>query len=435
MSIRLCTSEMSERDYAHQLHLERDLTLDRGFYIVNLNDIKYKVDLWRRSCPRVTPFYAVKCNDDLAVLSVLANLGVNFDCASKAEISKVLSLGVAPSRIIYAHPIKAPSYLKYAKTRGVRKMTFDCVEELQKIADIYPEAQCVLRLKVDDSDSTFKLSLKFGAAEEDCLRCLQEARRLGLEVVGVSFHVGCNNQSPYAYANALNFARRVCDQGEKIGFSMKFLDIGGGYPGYHGFEPIFEKTSNAINAALETNFPKGAGFEIISEPGTFFVSSAFSLCARIIGKKVSQPMEKESPNKTVIQYYVNDSVYKSFNISFFTDACVSPLCLEDDKVSGELCETVIWGNTCDGVDKIKQSCLLPELEVGDWLMFDSLGAYSTTLETPFNGMEAPDKYYMARPEIAEVFNAMKVFNDEEDVAHVHRHFSLSSQARGLRQAA
>lgn len=66
----------------------------------------------------------------------------------------------------------------------------------------------------------------------------------------------------------------------------RFVDIGGGYPGYHGFEPIFEKTANAINAALETNFPLGAGFEIISEPGTFFVSSAFTLCARIIGKKV-----------------------------------------------------------------------------------------------------------------------------------------------------
>lgn len=48
-----------------------------------------QINLWRRSCPRVTPFYAVKCNDDLAVLAVLAQEGVNFDCASKAEIAKV----------------------------------------------------------------------------------------------------------------------------------------------------------------------------------------------------------------------------------------------------------------------------------------------------------------------------------------------------------
>lgn len=347
MAIRVCTTKMTERDYAHQLHLERAEGLDRGYYIVNLKDIEYKVDLWRKSCPRVTPFYAVKCNDDLAVLSVLAQQGVNFDCASKAEIAKVLSLGVAPSRIIYAHPIKAPSYLHYAKKQNVRRMTFDCVEELHKIASIYPDAECVLRLKVDDSDGIFNLSQKFGCSEEDCLRCLKAARSLGLKVIGVSFHVGCNNQSPFAYSNALTFARRICDQGDKLGYKMKFVDIGGGYPGYHGFEPIFEKTSNAINAALAVNFPEGQGFEIISEPGTFFVSSAFTLCARIIGKKIPAAVEaKESAgpqtsDAAAVQYYVNDSVYKSFNISFFTDACVSPLCLDDDKVSGDLRETII----------------------------------------------------------------------------------------------
>lgn len=40
---------------------------------------------------------------------VVAHAGTGFDCASPAEIDVVLSLGVPPERIIYAHPVKSPA--------------------------------------------------------------------------------------------------------------------------------------------------------------------------------------------------------------------------------------------------------------------------------------------------------------------------------------
>ena len=75
--------------------------------------------------PRVEPFYAVKCNNEPGILQLLASLGTGFDCASKAEIEQVLSLGVDPSRIIYANPCKMRSHIKYASERNVSLMTFD----------------------------------------------------------------------------------------------------------------------------------------------------------------------------------------------------------------------------------------------------------------------------------------------------------------------
>ncbi len=35
--------------------------------------------------PRVTPFYAVKCNPEPGVLRLLNSLGTGFDCASKVS--------------------------------------------------------------------------------------------------------------------------------------------------------------------------------------------------------------------------------------------------------------------------------------------------------------------------------------------------------------
>ena len=44
-------------------------------------------DQWMSVLPSVTPFYAVKCNNDPVLLKVLAELGTGFDCASKVGLS------------------------------------------------------------------------------------------------------------------------------------------------------------------------------------------------------------------------------------------------------------------------------------------------------------------------------------------------------------
>lgn len=77
-----------------------------AFYVVDLGEVARKYAQWRAELPRVRPFYAVKCNDDPRIVSVLAGLGAGFDCASKGEMAMVLGLGVPPSDVIFAHPAK-----------------------------------------------------------------------------------------------------------------------------------------------------------------------------------------------------------------------------------------------------------------------------------------------------------------------------------------
>ena len=59
-----------------------------AFYICDLGDVLKKHLRWARALPRVTPFYAVKCNDSQAVVMTLASLGAGFDCASKVHVGK-----------------------------------------------------------------------------------------------------------------------------------------------------------------------------------------------------------------------------------------------------------------------------------------------------------------------------------------------------------
>ena len=126
---------------------------EEPFYVVDLDAAKERLKLWRALLPDVEPHYAAKCNGDAALLLTLAAEGVGFDCASAAEIKEVLALGVPPSRILYANPIKQPSHVRYAAERGVPLTVFDGEAELQKMARLSPATDLLLRIAVDDSQA------------------------------------------------------------------------------------------------------------------------------------------------------------------------------------------------------------------------------------------------------------------------------------------
>ena len=58
-----------------------------AFYVADLEYILKKHLRWLKALPRVTPFYAVKCNDSRTIVKTLAAIGTGFDCASKVSKS------------------------------------------------------------------------------------------------------------------------------------------------------------------------------------------------------------------------------------------------------------------------------------------------------------------------------------------------------------
>ncbi|CAN8003144.1 unnamed protein product, partial [Ixodes hexagonus] len=235
-------SNSQPRSFAQQLSVQGGKDdLENPFYVVDIDDIFYKMDLWRKSIPRAAPFYAVKCNDNPAVLEILAGSGMGFDCASINEVETMIALGVEPSRIIYAHPQKHVSYIRRARELGVDLVTFDSSDELYKIKEHYPECRVVLRLRVDNDKAWFAMGDKFGCTDKEAVHLLRLAKDLNMAVVGICFHVGSSNQDPSAFAGAVAGARRAFDAARALGFDATLLDIGGGYPGEKESEPIFLK--------------------------------------------------------------------------------------------------------------------------------------------------------------------------------------------------
>eukprot|EP00158_Paraphelidium_tribonemae_P008617 Partr_v1_DN28630_c0_g1_i2_m50063 putative ornithine decarboxylase len=359
-----------------------------AFFVGDIGELVRQYIRWTTNLPRIEPFYAIKCNTDPVVLKTLAALNTGFDCASAAELATVLELGVSPEAIIYANPCKQASYLRYASSKDIRKMTFDNAEELFKIKTHFPNAELVLRIITDDSRSVCKFSTKFGAPLHSTKGLLATAKSLDLNVIGVSFHVGSGCFDAMSFRDAVVAARRVFDEGSEVGYDFKLLDVGGGFPGNHDIAISFEEIAVVLREAVDELFPPH--IRVIAEPGRFFVASVFTLAVNVIARRsVPAPSDEDDS----YMYYVNDGVYGSFNCILFDHAMVEPRVLlrgdhflfNSDIDSQDQRACTVWGPTCDSMDCITKTGSLPVLDVGDWIYFDNVGAYTMAAASTFNG--------------------------------------------------
>lgn len=98
--------------------------------------------------------------------------------------------------------------------------------------------------------------------------------------------------------------------------------------------------------------------------------------------------------------YVNDGMYGSFNCITFDHAVVHPKILlkngnfhYNTPVPEPTFACSVWGPTCDSIDCITKTGSLPEMQVGDWLYFPSMGAYTMAAASAFNGFKKSSIIY------------------------------------------
>lgn len=397
--------------------------LDKGqysaFYLVNLGAVVEKFLQWKKYMPRVRPMYAVKSNPDINIIRALHYLGTGFDCASQAELEEVKSIGAKAENIIYANPCKGKEHILYAKQHGFDTMTFDNAAELDKIIALHPAAKLVIRILPDDRYSLMPFGSKFGASFDESCKLIQRCKELGANLIGVSFHVGSGCYSSQAWHDAIRLARRVFDAAQEAGYKMTLLDIGGGYPGVDDDGMTFEETIDGVAQILDDLFP--ADVTVIAEPGRYFCTAAYTLAVTIISRRdrfvcrnrpqnklsfVGQDEEEEKQEQDTaaddtteqeempareVLYYLSDGLYGSFNNIVFDHAKPLPLSM---KSSENKSRSTLFGPTCDSIDVVCKDIDLPEMEIGDWLYFVNMGAYTIASASSFNGFRPPNAKYL-----------------------------------------
>ena len=349
-------------------------------FVIDHKQIRQNYIEFKEALPRVQAYFAVKSNSNPEIVKTLYKIGASFDVASMPEfmIAYENIKNLPPKerqdfiwdKIIYANTIKQIETL-HELDQYKPLVTYDNIDELKKIKAHAPHAGLVLRIRVPNTGSMVELSSKFGAHPGEAVDLIIEAFKAGLVVEGISFHVGsqCNNFENYI--QALQLSASIMKEAESRGHKIKILDIGGGFPvKYNSKVKSFKTLARKLNTEFDRLFPKD--IEILAEPGRFMVANAGTLVAKIIGKAVRD-------GKTC--YYLDDGVYHTFSGIVF-DHCTYPLKAFKD---GELKVSAVFGPTCDAFDTISVAEELPELEIGDLVYAENIGAYSIASSTYFNG--------------------------------------------------
>ena len=247
----------------------------------------------------------------------------------------------------------------------------EVLDLIDKIKKQCPDATVLLRLRIDNSSAHVDLNKKFGAARENALALMQQAKEAGLDMAGIAFHVGSQTVSADPYLHALDIARELFEEAEAAGLKLRILDVGGGFPIP---EPKVKfnlpEMLRQINARLDEDF---ADAEIWAEPGRYICGTAVNLITSVIGvtERGGQPW-----------YFLNEGLYGTFSGVLFDQWDFKLISFREGE---EKVAATFAGPSCDSLDIMFRGRLTVPLQVGDLLLVPSCGAYTSASATTFNG--------------------------------------------------
>jgi ornithine decarboxylase len=325
----------------------------------------------------------------------MAKHGAGFDCASEREIQEVASiyrgtntLTTLKDNVIYANPCKSLRDVNAAHDFGSPNTVVDSYEEVMKLKQIGWKGGALLRILVEDGGSAMPFSSKFGFSPKAIQDFGRYSYATGVPLRGISFHVGSGCQDPQQYKKASQQALEGLKLLKAQGHDADTLDIGGGF--VHD-EKTFEANARAIRSALGSTLVEKK-VKIIGEPGRFFATDAFDLFVKVIGKK---PALNGKPDE--YRYTIDESLYGQFSCIPFDQQKPTWMRVPTEFNARDIAprkrvKGTLFGRTCDSLDMIATADDMEDLEVGDWLWFPHMGAYTSVTASEFNGFPKPPQY-------------------------------------------
>jgi ornithine decarboxylase len=202
----------------------------------------------------------------------------------------------------------------------------------------------------------------------------------------LTFHPGSQCLKPSAYARHIGQAARIA---ESAGVRLAVLNVGGGFPArYRASDvPPLADYFRVIGAAADEAFgPDRPSLEC--EPGRGMVAAAISLLTRV--KLVKQARQ---------EVYINDGVYGALMEVNQVPSLLPRYRVIRDGVplTGETAAFVLYGPTCDPIDRFPVTLDLPvDIAEDDYIEFDTLGAYGSATATCFNGYNSRETILVQR---------------------------------------
>ena len=382
---------ISDSDWKHFMSFSENL--ETPCVIINLKTIKKNYLKLKENFPYADIYYAIKANPHDDIISMLYEMGSNFDIASRYELDKVLRLGVTPDRLSYGNTIKKAKDIAYFYEKGVRMYATDSKDDLKNIAQYAPGSKVYVRILVENTTSAdWPLSRKFGCHPDMAYDLCIQARDSGLTPCGISFHVGSQQRDIGQWNDALAKTKYLMDSlEEEEEIKLEMINMGGGFPAsYVTPANDLSEYASEITRYLEDDFGTDRP-RIILEPGRSLVGDSGVLMTEVV-------MISRKNNTALFRWVYLDTGLFNGLIETLNESLKYPIITDKDEGCKKWGEVVLAGPTCDSMDIMYEDykySLPTNLKPGDRVYFLTTGAYTSSYASvEFNGFPPIKTYIM-----------------------------------------
>ena len=360
------------------------------FYVYSHETLKQHFDAFDGAFSDVKHLtcYSMKSNSNKALLALFAGRGGGVDIVSGGELYRALNAGVDPAKIVFSGVGKSLSDLEYAVTSEILMFNVESPQELLKLNQVAlnsgKKARISIRVNPDVDPKTHPYistglkENKFGIGVEEAIGQYEKTATLdGLDVVGVSCHIGSQLTQTSPFVDALRKLKKLIEQLVRMGISIRYLDLGGGLGITYDNElpPHPKEYAQDIKSELASS-----DWTLILEPGRVIVGNAGILITKVLYAKTS-----DEKNFFVVDAAMNDLMRPSLYGAYHG---IQPV----KQTFGEKLTADIVGPICESGDFLAKERLVDPLAPDDLIAVMSAGAYGFSMSSTYN----------SRPRVCEV---------------------------------
>lgn len=361
-----------------------------SFFILDLrqfeNNYKEFLQEFRSIYPNTNLGYSYKTNYIPKICQTAYSMGGYAEVVSQMEYDLAIAIGVSPSRIIFNGPLKSQEDIERAIFAG-SIVNLDCLEEVEMVA--------ALAQKLSDQNIAVGLRCNFDVGEgrisrfgfdveggelDHIFKLFGELKNCSVQ--GLHCHISTSSRSVGSYTLRTQKIIELSDYYFKDK-QPKFIDIGGGFFGkmnddlrqqFDVYIPSYQEYAEAIAPQLRSRFPEDSCPELIIEPGVAVVADVLKFVGKVVGLKTVRSRQIALVVGSIhnVKPTLTD---KKLSLKVYTKEEKS----ESKKLSGPV---DLVGYTC-----MEHDCLYEDypgdIGIGDYVVFDNIGAYTVVFKPPF----------------------------------------------------
>ena len=385
------------------------------FYLYSWNTFKEHFLKFKESFKEIDPLvcFAVKTCNNPSILNGLAKLGAGIDIVSGGELFHCLCASVPSDKIVYAGVGKTVEEIEFATDAGIGFFNVESEQEFIRIEKIAADKKNVmkalLRVNPDEYDekthtktTTGKKGGKFGVDFESVTEFFDaHGKSRYVQLAGIHIHIGSPIYTPEPYTKAIIKITGLIEKLKSKGFSINYLDIGGGYAADYetGKSPSWEEYSAEIAPLLKPLVD--SGIKIIIEPGRCISANAGILVTEIQYIKKTNHGRDIIITDTGMNHLIRPALYGAEHFIWSLNPGAS-FSLTERKFNMDfdgLIEYDIAGPICESSDYLAKNRKLPPASQSDRLAIFTAGAYGMTMSNRYNSQPLPAEYLVDKDKI------------------------------------